>query len=65
MRRRVPVRTFKGWDDHSDPCWLEIDLVAHCGGRMEGRFLWTLVATDIATGWSESPPIVMRDGGWC
>ncbi|HBH71883.1 MAG TPA: hypothetical protein DDY43_00195 [Synechococcales bacterium UBA10510] len=47
--RRVPVRTFKGWADHSDPGWLEIDLVAHCGGRMEGRFLWTLMATDIAT----------------
>ena len=62
VRRRVPVRTFKGWEDHSDPGWLEIDLVAHCGGRMEGRFLWTLVATDIATGWSESLPIVMRDG---
>ena len=62
VRRRVPVRTFKGWDDHSEPGWLEIDLVAHCGGRMEGRFLWTLVATDIATGWSESLPIVMRDG---
>ena len=29
---------------------------------MEGRFLWTLMATDIATGWSESLPIVMRDG---
>jgi hypothetical protein len=48
VRRRVPVRTFKGWDDHSDPGWLEIDLVAHCGGRMEGRFLWTQMATDIA-----------------
>lgn len=62
VRRRVPVRTFKGWEDHSDPGWLEIDLVAHCGGRMEGRFLWTLMATDIATGWSESLPILMRDG---
>ena len=61
-RRRVPVRTFKGWDDHSDPGWLVIDLVAHCGGRMEGRFLWTLMAKDIATGWSESLPILMRDG---
>ncbi len=29
VRRRVPVRTFKGWDDHSEPDWLEIDLVAH------------------------------------
>ncbi len=48
VRRRVPVRTFKGWDDHHEPGWLEIDLVAHCGGRMQGPFLWTLVATDIA-----------------
>ena len=62
VRRRVPVRTFKGWEYHHDPGWLEIDLVAHCGGRMEGRFLWTLVATDIATGWSESLPLLQRDG---
>ena len=62
VRRRVPVRTFKGWDDHQEPGWLEIDLVAHCGGRMQGPFLWTLVATDIATGWSESVPILVRDG---
>jgi hypothetical protein len=30
VRRRVPVLTFKGWDDHHEPGWLEIDLVAHC-----------------------------------
>jgi len=35
VRRRVQVRTFKGWDDHKQPGWLEIDLVAHCGGRLE------------------------------
>lgn len=46
MRRRVQVRTFKGWDDHKQPGWLEIDLVAHCSGRLEGRFIWSLVATD-------------------
>jgi hypothetical protein len=62
VRRRVQVRTFKGWDDHKQPGWLEIDLVAHCGGRLEGRFIWTLVATDIATGWSESLPVMTRDG---
>jgi hypothetical protein len=62
VRRRVPARTFKGWEAHSEPGWLEIDLVAHCGGRMEGWFLWTSMVTDIATGWSESLPIVMRDG---
>ncbi|WP_071881562.1 integrase catalytic domain-containing protein [Cyanobium gracile] len=62
VRRRVQVRTFKGWDEHKEPGWLEIDLVAHCGGRMEGRFIWTLVATDIASGWSESLPVITRDG---
>ena len=62
VRRRVQVRTFKGWDYHKQPGWLEIDLVAHCGGRLEGRFIWTLVATDIATGWSESLPVITRDG---
>jgi hypothetical protein len=62
VRRRVQVRTFKGWDDHKQPGWLEIDLVAHCGGRLEGRFIWTLVATDIATDWSESLPVITRDG---
>ena len=36
--------------------------MAHCGGRMQGPFLWTLVATDIATGWSESLPILVREG---
>jgi len=61
VRRHVQVRTFQGWDDHKQPGWLEIDLVAHCCGLLEGRFIWTLVATDIATGWSESLPVITRD----
>jgi len=39
-----------------------MDLVAHCGGRMEGPFLWTLVLTDVASGWSECVPLPSRDG---
>lgn len=35
--------------------------MAHCGGRIKGRLLWTRMVTDIATGWRESPPIVRRD----
>ncbi len=55
------MRTFNGWGKVSEAGWLEIDLVAHCGKRMEGRFLWTLVATDIATGWSDCLPLHSRD----
>lgn len=62
VARRTPVRTFNGWGKVSEAGWLEIDLVAHCGKWMEGRFLWTLVATDIATGWSECLPLLSRDG---
>jgi hypothetical protein len=63
VQRRTPVRTFNGWGEVKEAGWLEIDLVAHCGKWMEGRFLWTLVATDIATGWSECLPLLNRDGG--
>jgi hypothetical protein len=62
VQRRTPVRTFNGWGDVSEAGWLEIDLVAHCGKWMEGRFLWTLVATDITTGWSECLPLLSRNG---
>jgi hypothetical protein len=36
--QRVPVGRFKGWEDQRDPGCLAIDLVPHCGGRMEGSF---------------------------
>lgn len=61
VRRRTAVRTFNGWKD-VEPGWFEMDLVAHCGGRMEGPFLWTLVLTDVASGWSECVPLPSRDG---
>src|SRR5205823_13677732 len=32
---------------------LEIDLVAHCGISNRGQYLFTLVATDVASGWTE------------
>ena len=62
VQRRTPVRTCNGWGEVKEAGWLEIDLVAHCGKWMEGRFLWTLVATDMATGWSECLPLLNRDG---
>jgi hypothetical protein len=39
VQRRRPVRTFNGWGEAKEAGWLEIDLVAHCGKWMEGRFL--------------------------
>jgi hypothetical protein len=41
LKSQVPVRTFAAWDDDR-PGFCEVDLVAHCGGRADGAFLYTL-----------------------
>src|SRR5438270_12813006 len=56
----VPVRTFDGWDDPS-PGFVEADLVAHSGPVARGSFVQTLVLTDIATGWTECAPLLVRE----
>jgi hypothetical protein len=52
LKNAIPIRTFADWQDNR-PGFLEVDLVAHCGERVDGFFLYTLTAVDIATGWTE------------
>jgi hypothetical protein len=59
VRRSVPLRTFDGWDDPA-PGFIEADLVAHSGPTAEGSFIPTLTLTDIATGWTECAPLLVR-----
>ena len=58
--REIPVRTFADWNEPS-PGFLEIDFVAHGGDSMEGTFLWSLVATDVCSGWTEAVALVARE----
>ena len=60
MGKRVPVRTYNDWNG-PPPGFLEIDLVAHCGGSVSGSFIHSLVATDICTGWTEAVPLLARE----
>ena len=60
MGRQIPVRTYNGWN-WPPPGFLEIDLVAHCGGTLSGSFIHSLVATDICTGWTEAVPLLARE----
>jgi hypothetical protein len=60
IRRSIPVRTFADWKDPL-PGFLEADLVAHCGESMAGSFVHTLVLTDIASGWTECVPLIVRE----
>ena len=52
LKSQIPIRTFGEWDDDR-PGFIEVDLVAHCGDKVEGFHLNTLTAVDIATGWVE------------
>ena len=60
MGRQIPVRTFNDWN-RPPPGFLEIDLVAHCGGSLSGSFVHILVATDICTDWTEAVPLLGRE----
>jgi len=51
-RGEQQLRTFADWN-RPLPGFLEIDLVAHCGGSMWGSFVHSLVAADVYTGWTE------------
>ena len=61
IRQSIPVRTFADWNDPV-PGYTEADLVAHCGDSMAGSFSYTLVLTDIASGWTECIALLVREG---
>jgi hypothetical protein len=62
IRRRIPVRTFADWNE-PPPGSMEMDLVAHCGEVNRGSYVNSLVLTDIASGWTECAPLVVRESG--
>jgi hypothetical protein len=61
LRRSVPIRTSADWNS-PEPGFMEIDLVAHCGDRLVGAFVYTLTLTDIASTWTECVPLLVRTG---
>lgn len=60
VRRSVPVGTFADWRGPA-PGWVEADFVPHGGAVVSGAFARTLVLTDVATGWTECIPVVVRE----
>ena len=54
------MRTFDGWDNPA-PGFVEADLVAHSGPTARGSYVQTLTLTDIATGWTECAPMLVRE----
>lgn len=52
LRRQIPVVVGQ-WKALDQPGYLEIDLVSHSGETAAGRWIYTLCATDLCTGWTE------------
>jgi hypothetical protein len=59
LKQKIPIRTFQQWNE-TRPGFLEADLVAHCGMDIEGGYLYTLTLTDVASGWTECLPLLLR-----
>ena len=60
LRRSIPIRTFDDWGDPAAGHF-EADLVSHSGPVAKGSFAWTFTLTDIATGWTECAPLLVRE----
>jgi hypothetical protein len=52
LKSQIPMRTWADWDENR-PGFVEIDLVGHDGGDLNGEHGFTLTVTDIASGWTE------------
>jgi len=60
LRQKIPIRDYH-WKP-TGPGFLEADTVAHCGGSLEGDFVWSITFTDIATQWTENRAIWNKGG---
>ncbi len=56
LKSSIPIRTFTDWQENK-PGFMEVDLVGHCGESVEGFYLNTLCAVDVASGWTECLPV--------
>jgi len=52
LKNQIPIKT-SHWDI-TKPGFVEADTVAHCGGSLEGSFVWSLTFSDIFSGWTEN-----------
>lgn len=60
LKSSIPMKTWREWND-TRPGFVQIDLVGHEGGDNNGAFFYSLDATDVATGWTET--VTVRSKG--
>lgn len=63
LKKQIPLRTFSEWNEQR-PGFVEIDLVGHDGGVLQGDFLYTLDMTDVYSGWTEVQAVQNKAQVW-
>ena len=63
LKKQIPLRTFSEWNEQQ-PGFVEIDLVGHDGGVLQGDFLYTLDMTDVYSGWTEVQAVQNKAQVW-
>jgi hypothetical protein len=64
LKSRIPIRTFYTSQERKKPGFWQIDTVHHCGHVTSGQYLYTLTATDIASGWIEMRSLLNSAHKW-
>ena len=63
LKSQIKIRTFSEWNENK-PGFIEVDLVGHDGGYIDGFYIQTLTATDIFTGWTETEAVKNKARVW-
>jgi len=63
LKNQIPIRTFSDWDEKR-PGFVEIDLVGHDGGNIQGEYTQTLDVTDVYSAWTETMAIRNKAQIW-
>jgi len=64
LKNQIPVRVFWAWDEKK-PGFCEIDTLSHDGGgEITPYYAWTIVATDVALGWTEARGLKNKAQRW-
>ena len=50
LKSNIPIKV--SHDDITQPGFFQADTVAHCGGTLDGSFVWSLTFTDIFSRWT-------------
>lgn len=50
LKNSIPIKINHA--EVNEPGWMQADTVAHCGGSLEGDFVWSLTFTDIESAWT-------------